>query len=123
MKSGSSETTAVDGAKVASPGMADRRRSRTAPPKTDADGSEEPTFEEALQRLETIVDRLEAGDLELETALADFEEGVALSRRCAGQLDDAQRRIEVLVREGEKWIVRPFESEDEDSNAAGEELS
>ena len=103
--------------------MADRRRSRTAPPETDADGSEEPTFEEALQRLETIVDRLEAGDLELETALADFEEGVALSRRCAGQLDDAQRRVEVLVREGEKWIERPFEAEDENSEALGEELS
>jgi exodeoxyribonuclease VII small subunit len=70
-------------------------------------------FEAALARLETIVDRLEQGDLELEQALAAFEEGVALTRRCAGQLEDAERRIEVLVREGEKWIARPFEEDEE----------
>jgi exodeoxyribonuclease VII small subunit len=96
--------------------MIDRRRSKKAPKVSpDADDSNEPTFEEALQRLESIVDRLEEGDLELEAALADFEAGVKLTRRCAGQLEDAERRIEVLVREGEKWIARPFaESEESD---------
>ena len=93
--------------------MADRRRSRTpkAPPSdaSDAAGSPEPTFEEALQRLEALVDRLEEGDLELEAALAAFEEGVKLTRRCAGQLEAAERKIEVLVREGEKWSARPFD--------------
>jgi exodeoxyribonuclease VII small subunit len=74
---------------------------------------EELGFEDALARLETIVDRLEQGDLELEQALAAFEEGVALTRRCAGRLEDAERRIEVLVREGEKWIARPFEETEE----------
>jgi exodeoxyribonuclease VII small subunit len=78
-----------------------------------AEGPEELGFEAALSRLETIVDRLEQGDLELEQALAAFEEGVALTRRCAGQLEDAERRIEVLVREGEKWIARPFEEKEE----------
>ena len=73
------------------------------------DTSEAPSFEEALQRLEAIVDRLEEGDLELEAALRAFEEGVTLTRRCAGQLEDAERRIEVLVKEGEKWLTRPFE--------------
>ena len=76
-------------------------------------GLEELGFEDALERLETIVDRLEQGDLELEQALAAFEQGVALTRRCAGQLEDAERRIEVLVREGEKWIARPFEETEE----------
>jgi exodeoxyribonuclease VII small subunit len=76
-------------------------------------GLEELGFEDALARLETIVDRLEQGELELEQALAAFEEGVALTRRCAGQLEDAERRIEVLVREGEKWIARPFEETEE----------
>ncbi len=66
-----------------------------------------------MQRLEAIVDRLEEGDLELEAALAAFEEGVNLTRRCAGQLEDAERRIEVLVREGEKWIARPFAESEE----------
>jgi exodeoxyribonuclease VII small subunit len=89
--------------------MATRRRSRGAPENPpDADTSDGTTFEEALQRLEAIVDRLEEGDLELADALAAFEDGVNLTRRCAGQLEDAERRIEVLVREGEKWIPRPF---------------
>jgi len=90
--------------------MADRRRSRGAPENPpDADASDGTTFEVALERLEAIVDRLEEGDLELAEALAAFEEGVNLTRRCASQLDDAERRIEVLVREGEKWLARPFE--------------
>ena len=77
------------------------------------EGLEELGFEAALARLETIVDRLEQGDLELEQAVAVVEEGAALTRRCAGQLEDAERRIEVLVREGEKWIARPFEEDEE----------
>ena len=94
--------------------MAERRRSRNPAKKsTDATASDEPTFEDALQRLETIVDRLEEGNLPLEDALVAFEDGVKLTRRCAGQLEGAERRIEELVREGEKWIVRPFESNEE----------
>jgi exodeoxyribonuclease VII small subunit len=68
-------------------------------------------FEVALERLESIVDRLERGDLELEGALAAFEEGVALTRHCADQLEQAERRIDVLVREGARWTGRPFEAD------------
>jgi len=94
--------------------MTKRRQSRGAPQKTpDAEAPDGITFEEALQRLEAIVDRLEEGDLELEAALTAFEEGVNLARRCAGQLEDAERRIEVLVREGEKWVARPFAAAEE----------
>ena len=57
-------------------------------------------FEGALERLEAVVEQLEGGELELEAALAAFEEGVALSRRCAGELDAAERRIEILTRDG-----------------------
>jgi len=85
------------------------------------------SFEEALERLEGIVDRLEQGDLELEDALGAFEKGVALTRRCAGQLDDAERRIEVLVKEGERWLTRPFqgdedENRDQDAEIEGENI-
>ena len=66
-----------------------------------------------VKRLEEIVDQLEAGDLELEAALAAFEQGVALARSCAFQLDNAERRIEVLVREGESWSERTFEESEE----------
>jgi exodeoxyribonuclease VII small subunit len=72
------------------------------------------SFEAALSRLEEIVDRLEEGDLELEAALSAFEQGVALSRRCAEQLAQADRRIDVLIRESEGWQTQPFEpGEDE----------
>ena len=71
------------------------------------------SFERALERLEDVVERLEGGELPLEEALAAFEEGVQLSRRCAEQLTVAERRIEVLVHEGEKWIARPFEETEE----------
>jgi exodeoxyribonuclease VII small subunit len=57
------------------------------------------TFEEALQRLEQLVDQLEAGKLGLEESLKVFEEGVGLARRCARYLDDAEKRIEVLTRD------------------------
>ena len=71
-------------------------------------------FEDALERLESIVDRLESGDLPLEQALAVFEEGVKLTRQCAEQLSRTERRIEVLVREGEELVERPFEPDSEE---------
>jgi exodeoxyribonuclease VII small subunit len=94
--------------------MAERGRSKNASKKSpDSDATEEVSFEVALQRLETIVDHLEEGNLELEDALSAFEDGVKLTRRCAGQLEDAERRIDELVREGEKWMTRPFEQSEE----------
>ncbi len=75
--------------------------------------AEELSFEAALDRLDGLVDRLERGDLELEDALAAFEQGVALTRRCADRLDRAERRNETLMREGETWLTRPFESGEE----------
>ena len=70
---------------------------------------EELPFEQALERLEEIAQRLEAGDLELEAALAAFEEGVGLARRCAEQLRAAERRIAVLGQDGDGWSERDLE--------------
>ncbi len=56
-------------------------------------------FEDALLRLERIVDQLEAGNLGLEESLKVFEEGVGLARRCAKYLDEAEKRIELLTRD------------------------
>jgi exodeoxyribonuclease VII small subunit len=98
--------------------MGDRRRSKARPPGAPDPApapEEELSFEAALGRLEQVVERLESGDLELEAALEAFESGVALARRCAGQLDDARQRVEVLVREGQRWMVRPFEEDEADS--------
>ena len=76
--------------------------------KTPPAPTEELPFETAMTRLEGIVQALERGDLALEAALAAFEQGVALSRHCAAQLEVAERRIEVLVREGAGFVARPF---------------
>lgn len=70
----------------------------------------EKTFEEALQELEEIVNRLEQGDLPLEDALQFFEKGVKLSRYCHTKLDEAQKRVEILLKdEGGKMTAQPFE--------------
>lgn len=53
-------------------------------------------FEDALSRLESIVQDLERGDLPLESSLKRYEEGVRLARFCAGKLEEAEKRIEVL---------------------------
>jgi exodeoxyribonuclease VII small subunit len=56
-------------------------------------------FEDCLARLEQIVGALEAGNLPLEQSLKVFEEGIALARQCSHYLDDAERRIEMLVKD------------------------
>ena len=59
------------------------------------------TFEASLAELEKIVEQLEDGDLPLEKSLELFEAGVKLSRECRERLSDAERRIEVLMKDGE----------------------
>ena len=61
---------------------------------------EEMSFEEALDRLETIVEELEGGSLALEQSLRHYEEGMKLSKRLAKQLDEAEKAIEKLVEQG-----------------------
>jgi exodeoxyribonuclease VII small subunit len=58
----------------------------------------EPTFEEALKNLENVVARLESGEIKLEESIRLFEEGMKLSSLCQKRLDDADRKIEVLLR-------------------------
>lgn len=72
----------------------------------------EPSFEAALDRLESLVAGLEDGELSLEEALAGFEEGVHLSRRLADQLTDAERRIDRLTQEGGLLTTRPLRDDE-----------
>ncbi len=75
-------------------------------------------FEEALLRLEQIVDQLEAGNLPLEESLKVFEEGVGLARHCARYLDEAEKRIELLTKdEGGLLKTAPFAIDEEDGQA------
>jgi exodeoxyribonuclease VII small subunit len=66
-------------------------------------------FEEALARLEEIVKKMEDGDLTLEESLDAFEEGIKLSRFCTKKLDEAERRVEMLLKdEDENVEIKPF---------------
>ena len=58
------------------------------------------TFESSLAELEQIVEQLESGELPLEESLRLFESGVKLSRECRDRLTDAERRIEILMKDG-----------------------
>ena len=71
------------------------------------------SFEEALARLEEIVARLEAGKATLDSALADYEEGVSLLRRCNRQLDAAEQRV-LAVEKGEGgFVLADFKGEEQ----------
>ena len=74
-------------------------------------------FEKALARLETIVEEMESGTLSLEDMMKRFEEGQALVKVCSGKLNQVERRIEILVKEGERVTAEPFA----DSTAPAEE--
>ena len=59
---------------------------------------ETPTFEAALKQLEEIVQKLEKGELPLEESLVLYEKGIGLSRLCHGKLEEAEGRIEILMK-------------------------
>lgn len=71
-----------------------------------------PSFEDALQELEAIVDRLERGDLSLEESLQSFERGVALTAVCQRALSDAEQRVEILSGKDASAKLEPFDGGD-----------
>ncbi len=73
----------------------------------------EKKFEAALSRLEEIVQELEKGDIPLDQSLKLFEEGIKLSRICNRQLEDAERKVEILMKDKDGAIrAEPFEEEE-----------
>ncbi|MBI1898903.1 MAG: exodeoxyribonuclease VII small subunit [Acidobacteria bacterium] len=66
------------------------------------------SFEQGLQELEAVVKELESGDLPLERALELFEKGMQIRETCRKQLDDAETRVEVLIRKGNQVQPEPF---------------
>ena len=104
----------------AGPALPDRgaaRSERKASPPMSIPDAEPPAlkFEDALARLEVVVARLEGGDLPLEEALSLFEEGVRLTRLCSARLDEAERKVSLLLRDQEGLLREvPFgEAEEE----------
>jgi exodeoxyribonuclease VII small subunit len=73
-------------------------------------------FEKSLTRLEEVVKRLEGVELSLDEAMKLFEEGVKLSRDCQKQLEEAEGRVEILLKKADgKLVAETFEPEDESS--------
>jgi exodeoxyribonuclease VII small subunit len=67
-------------------------------------------FEEALTRLEAVVNRLESGELPLEESLRLFEEGVHLTKICTSRLEEAERRVTILLKNERGEVAEmPFE--------------
>lgn len=75
------------------------------------DNSSSPNFEASLEELERIVKELEKGDLPLERSLALFENGMRLSGECKRQLEEAETRVEILLKKGSQTIAVPFDPE------------
>lgn len=69
-------------------------------------------FEDALRKLEEILKTMEGGDRTLEESLKAFEEGIRLSRLCNERLNEAERRVEILLQEDEKVAIKPFTGEE-----------
>ncbi len=77
-----------------------------------------PSFETSLHRLEQIVKKLEGGDLPLDDAMKLFEEGIQLSQQCQKQLEEAENKVEVLLKKADgKVVARKFELPGDESAA------
>ena len=71
---------------------------------------EENSFEEKIESLENIVSKLEKGDLNLDDSMAKFEEGMKLSKECSKILEDAEKKITILLEQDGKMEEEDFES-------------
>ena len=71
------------------------------------------SFESAMEQLELIAKNLEKGDLNLDESVKQFEKGMKLSKKCNEILENAEKRISILIQDGEKLIEENFISEDD----------
>jgi len=76
--------------------------------------AEAPDFERALAELESLVERLERGDLPLDEALRTFERGIELTRHCQTSLKAAQQKVEILLHRGGQPRIETFEAPDDE---------
>jgi exodeoxyribonuclease VII small subunit len=71
-------------------------------------------FEDALEKLEDIVKRMEAGGIPLDEAMRSFEEGIKLIRFCSAKLEEIERRVEMLLVKEDSLQLKRFQEEDSD---------
>ena len=70
-------------------------------------------FERTLGELETLVERMEKGELTLQASLSDFERGIQLIRQCQKSLAEAEQKVQILMEKNGSVQAEPFESDDE----------
>ncbi|HYW05131.1 MAG TPA: exodeoxyribonuclease VII small subunit [Gammaproteobacteria bacterium] len=80
--------------------------------KKETGNTESVDFEKTLAELESLVERLESGELSLEESLRQFERGVTLTRACQQALQAAEQKVRRLSEEGGAATLEPFEGED-----------
>ena len=73
---------------------------------------EKVNFEETIKKLETIANELETGNLNLDESVEKFEEGMKLSKECTKMLDDAEKRISILIKKDGKISEEDFDIEE-----------
>jgi exodeoxyribonuclease VII small subunit len=82
----------------------------------------EPKFEKDIEKLEQIVEALEAGGLSLDDSLKRFEEGVKLAQRCEKALTQAEKKIEILTKNAQGEVMaEPFGDEDDEGTAPADD--
>lgn len=69
-------------------------------------------FEKSLQELESLVEKMETGDLSLEESLKCFERGVALTRNCQKALQEAEQKVQILLEKNGKEELQDLDPED-----------
>lgn len=67
------------------------------------------SFEESIEKLEDIANKLESGELDLDSSLKIFEEGIKISNNCSKMLEKAEKKITILLEDGEKITEENFE--------------
>ncbi len=79
----------------------------------DLSALESMPFEEAIKRLEEVVQELEKGDTPLEQAIQLFDEGMKLANICGKKLEWAEHQVEMIVNENGEWLKKPFDIEED----------
>ena len=72
---------------------------------------QDPSFEDSLAELETLVEKMEKGDMTLEESLKSFERGVALTRHCQESLQAAEQKVEILTARTPDAATEPFDND------------
>lgn len=75
---------------------------------TQNDNKQPLPFEDAINRLESIVKEMESGQLSLDDMIARFEEGSALVKQCGDKLNEVEKKIEILIKKGDEVVTEPF---------------